>query len=104
MLHRLVTMATVFRHGTPRMRIFAILFGFGLAAAAAAQSPGYFRYPAIGPEQLVFTSEGDLWSVPIDGGQARRLTTHAAEESRAALSPDGTRVAFTASYAGVEEA
>jgi len=86
------------------MRIFAILFGFGLAAAAAAQSPGYFRYPAIGPEQLVFTSEGDLWSVPIDGGQARRLTTHAAEESRAALSPDGTRVAFTASYAGVEEA
>ncbi|HET9047585.1 MAG TPA: S41 family peptidase [Chiayiivirga sp.] len=86
------------------MRILAILLGFGLAAAATAQSPGYFRYPAIGPEQLVFTSEGDLWSVPIAGGQAYRLTTHAAEESRAALSPDGQRVAFTASYAGAEEA
>ena len=38
------------------------------------------------------------------GGQARRLTTHPAEESQAAISPDGSQVAFTASYSGSEEA
>ena len=35
---------------------------------------------------------------------ARRRTTQPAEESRAAISPDGSRVAFTAAYAGPREA
>lgn len=85
------------------MRILVLLAGFLLTTAVAAQAPGYFRYPAIHGDTVVFTAEGDLWSVPVQGGQARRLTTHPAEESRAAISPDGTRVAFTASYAGPEE-
>ncbi|HTO90103.1 MAG TPA: PDZ domain-containing protein, partial [Candidatus Sulfotelmatobacter sp.] len=52
---------------------------------------------------VVFTAEGDLWRVPIEGGEAKRLTSHLGEESRAAISPDGRWVAFSASYDGPVE-
>jgi tricorn protease len=65
---------------------------------------GYYRFPASAGGTLVFTAEGDLWTAPIDGGGARRLTSHAGEEIEAAISPDGTRVAFAASYDGGVEA
>ncbi|HEY6107585.1 MAG TPA: hypothetical protein VIV56_01660, partial [Gemmatimonadales bacterium] len=66
-------------------------------------SHGYYRSPAIRGETIVFTAEGDLWTVSIQGGEARRLTTHAAEESHAAISPDGTTLAFSAAYEGPTE-
>jgi tricorn protease len=48
----------------------------------------------------VFTSEGDLWQVGVDGGTARRLTTAPGEETHAAFSPDGKTLAFSANYEG----
>lgn len=86
------------------MRFFALFAGLLVAAAVSAQSPGYFRFPTIHHDSVVFTAEGDLWRVSAQGGVAQRLTTHPAEESRAAISPDGTQLAFTASYAGTDEA
>jgi tricorn protease len=77
----------------------------GLAAVAAgAGTVGYYRYPALHGDVLVFTAEGDLWRVDAGGGVAQRLTTHPGEETHAAISPDGTRVAFTAEYEGPDEA
>jgi len=64
---------------------------------------GYFRYPAIHDRTIVFTAEGDLWKVGAEGGTALRLTTHPAEETRPAISPDGSTVAFCASYEGPRE-
>lgn len=83
----------------------SVLFVLALAAGSVvhAAAPGYFRFPAIHGDTIVFTAEGDLWSVPAAGGAARRLTTHAAEESRAAISPDGRQVAFSAAYHGPVE-
>ncbi len=71
--------------------------------AAADTSPGYYRFPAIHGETIVFTAEGDLWRVGIGGGVAQRLTTHPAEESRASVSPDGKTIAFSAAYEGPTE-
>ncbi|MEO6214211.1 MAG: S41 family peptidase [Vicinamibacterales bacterium] len=71
--------------------------------AAADGSLGYYRFPALHEDTLVFTAEGDLWRVPITGGVAQRLTTHASEESRPAFSPDGTTLAFSAAYEGPTE-
>ena len=70
-----------------------------------AQTPttgtlGFYRSPDIRGETVVFAAEGDLWSVPISGGLARRLTSHAAEESSPVISPDGRTLAFTARYEG----
>ncbi|HTU99365.1 MAG TPA: hypothetical protein VMF13_02425, partial [Luteitalea sp.] len=68
-----------------------------------ASAPGYFRYPALSDDGLVFTAEGDLWRVGVRGGEAVRLTTHPGEESHAAVSPDGTRIAYSASFEGPTE-
>lgn len=70
----------------------------------AEDTRGYHRFPAVLGDQVVFTSEGDLWTVPLAGGAATRLTTHPGEESRAAVSPDGAWIAFTAAYEGTAEA
>lgn len=72
-------------------------------AAADGTSLGYYRYPAIHGDTIVFTAEGDLWRVGIDGGVAQRLTTHPSEESRPAISPDGKMIAFSAAYEGPTE-
>jgi len=73
-------------------------------AVHAAPAPlGYFRFPAIYGDQIIFTAEGDLWRVPVTGGVAQRLTTHPAEESRPAVSPDGKTLAYSASYEGPTE-
>ncbi|MCG8607684.1 S41 family peptidase [bacterium] len=64
---------------------------------------GYYRFPTIHQQTVVFTSEGDLWKVGIDGGVAQRLTTHHGVESHPAISPDGRTVAFSAQYEGPTE-
>lgn len=71
--------------------------------AAAGAPVGYYRMPAIHGDTIVFVSEGDLWKAPLTGGAARRLTSHAGEESSPAISPDGATVAFTAQYEGPSE-
>jgi tricorn protease len=83
---------------------------FVLCFAAAAPGPafaagrnGYYRFPAVHGATVVFTSEGDLWAVGIDGGAAVRLTTHPGQETNPAISPDGTTVAFSAQYEGPTE-
>jgi tricorn protease len=73
------------------------------AGAHAEGVEGYYRFPAVSADTVVFTAEGDLWTVPLAGGLARRLTTHHGEESQAAISLDGKQVAFSASYEGPEE-
>lgn len=73
------------------------------APGAAAGRNGYYRFPALHAETVVFTSEGDLWSVGIRGGTAVRLTTHHGLETEAAVSPDGSTLAFSAQYEGPTE-
>lgn len=77
----------------------------GLTLAASTQ--GYFRYPALHGEQLVFTAEGDLWLAQLGDvtrqSDAFRLTKHATEESYPAFSPDGKQLAFVAAYDGASD-
>jgi len=69
----------------------------------AASPRGYYRDPAIHGDTIVFTAEGDLWRVGIKGGVAQRITSHLGTESRAAISPDGKTLAFSAEYEGPTE-
>ncbi|MEM8899100.1 MAG: hypothetical protein AAGC85_13380, partial [Bacteroidota bacterium] len=61
---------------------------------------GYYRFPELHENTIVFTAEGDLWKVPLEGGLAIRLTTHQEEEIYPSISPDGQTVAYSASYEG----
>ncbi|MBI3885532.1 MAG: PD40 domain-containing protein, partial [Opitutae bacterium] len=74
-----------------------------LAPTHAQTAPGYYRFPAIHGDTVVFTAEGDLWRVAAGGGLAQRLTTHAGQETLAAISPDGKLLAFSAQYEGPTE-
>ena len=74
-----------------------------LFGSPAAATEGYYRFPTLTQDKLIFTAEGDLWSVPLAGGTAARLTSHAAEETKASASPDGKWIAFDASYDGAQE-
>jgi tricorn protease len=80
---------------------FAVLF-FALpnSGDSAATRPGYYRFPAIHGDTIIFTAEGDLWTVSAKGGAATRLTSNPGEEINAAISPDGKTVAFSAHYEG----
>jgi tricorn protease len=75
------------------------------ATAAAALPEGeaaWLRYPAIAPDgrTLAFTWQGDLWRVPVEGGEAVRLTTHPAHDYRPVWSPDGRQIAFASDRYG----
>ncbi|HEX3912727.1 MAG TPA: S41 family peptidase [Steroidobacteraceae bacterium] len=90
------------------LSISAVLATCGSAAAAptgaaAAPRDGYYRYPSVHGDTVVFTSEGDLWSVGIRGGTARRLTSNPGVESMALISNDGLNVAFVGQYEGPRE-
>jgi len=85
---------------------FTALLGFSLQAGAlpdSSGSAGYYRFPSIHNRTIVFTAEGDLWKVDVDGGLAQRLTTHHASETHPAISPDGSLIAFMARYEGPAE-
>ncbi len=71
--------------------------------AVSAAAKGYYRMPAIHGDTIVFTAEGDLWSVSSTGGLAHRLTSHLGEETQPQVSPDGGTLAFSASYEGPTE-
>ena len=73
------------------------------AADAPDLHRGYYSAPAVHGDTIVFTAEGDLWTIGIQGGQARRLTSSTGTEGAARISPDGKTVAFRANYEGPNE-
>ncbi|MCP4147897.1 MAG: acetyl-CoA synthetase, partial [bacterium] len=73
-----------------------LLFGFGYSIDDAR----LLRMPDINTDLIVFVYAGDIWSVPADGGEARRLTSHEGLEIFPKISPDGNWIAFSAEYSG----
>ncbi|MBI4717682.1 MAG: PD40 domain-containing protein [Planctomycetes bacterium] len=72
----------------------------GTPRVARAEVLGYYRFPTIYADTIVFCAEGDLWQVPAAGGIASRLTTHGGNEAFAKFSPDGKWLAYSAEYQG----
>ncbi len=84
-----------------RLASAALLLTGLTAVPALAETNGYYRWPALHENTLVFGSEGDLWRADLQGtSPAIRLTTHPEVESLPALSPDGQTIALTGRYDG----
>ncbi|MBS1069166.1 S41 family peptidase [Gluconobacter cerinus] len=77
---------------------------YGLTAQA---EPGYFREPSVTGQTVLFSAEQSVWSVPLTGGTAQRLTSapHGANavDPQPVLSPDGKEIAFLANFDGPTE-
>ena len=61
---------------------------------------GYYRYPTQHENNVVFSSEGDLWRLTLGQKQAVRITSHPQQEYSPYFSSDGQWLAFMASYDG----
>ena len=84
--------------------IHLLLLGFGSMLALQADEARLLRFPALHGNQVVFTYAGDLYTVPVQGGVARRLTSDPKGfEMFARFSPDGKTLAFTGQYDGNTE-
>ena len=73
------------------------------AVASAAGEARLLRFPATNEKEIVFSYAGDLYRVPIQGGEAQRLTAFMGYEMFPRFSPDGQTIAFTGQYDGNTE-
>jgi tricorn protease len=58
------------------------------------------RHPDYHDGTIVFSYQGDLWTVKEDGSQTRRLTTNKARDIHPRFSPDGKWIAFSSGRYG----
>ncbi len=65
-------------------------------AVYAQPAPKVLRTPSLTPDgsTIAFSHQGDIWTVPVEGGVATRLTVHEGHDSSPVWNPDGTRIAF----------
>jgi tricorn protease len=84
--------------------IVAFCYSSPISASDAPElHRGYYRSPALHGDTIVFTSEGDLWTIGTQGGVAHRLTSDPGVEIGAQISQDGKTVAFNANFEGPTE-
>ena len=74
---------------------------FSLSASAQTH-PLWMRYSAISPDgsTIAFSYKGDIYTVPVGGGNARQLTSNAAYDAYPVWSPDGQNIAFASTREG----
>jgi tricorn protease len=65
--------------------------------------PSYLRHPHLHGDTLVLVAEDDLWTAPVGGGRAYRLTADGVPVARPRISPDGALVAWTSTREGAPE-
>ncbi|HEX9692988.1 MAG TPA: PDZ domain-containing protein [Gemmatimonadales bacterium] len=80
--------------------VLVSLVSLGLIAAPTGEDARLLRNPAVSAQHIAFVYANDIWIVDKAGGDARRLTTFAGNESEPHFSPDGSSVAFSGQYDG----
>lgn len=71
---------------------------------AAQEHNGLIQSPSLSPsaDQIVFSAAGDLWSVPVSGGAAFRLTSHPGTETQSKFKGDGSMIVFESDRDGAQ--
>jgi len=58
------------------------------------------RFPDVNGNTVAFVSGADIWTAPLSGGDAVRLTINDGQERYPRFSPNGSLIAFTGDYDG----
>src|SRR6266849_6382940 len=65
------------------------------APAQTSSGPLLLRQPTVSQTQIAFSYAGDIWVVPRQGGEARRLAAGQGSATNPLFSPDGSMIAYT---------
>ncbi|HED37928.1 MAG TPA: peptidase S41, partial [Ignavibacteria bacterium] len=84
------------------LTVSLILF---ITSVQAKDDNPFARYPSLNSNgtQISFTYQGDIWTVPTDGGRAFRLTIHQAYDGIPKWSPDDKTIAFSSNRFGNDD-
>ncbi|MBK9767421.1 MAG: PD40 domain-containing protein [Chloracidobacterium sp.] len=85
---------------TVRHLVLAFLMSVAFFSIAMAQGTRMLRHPAVSRDLVAFAYAGDIWTVSRSGGKALRLTATPGVETEPYFSPDGSKIAFTATVGG----
>ena len=80
-----------------RLPLIIILSTIFTTLSVAQEVPGWLRHSAISPDgkTVAFAYQGDIFTVPAEGGPARQITTSVAYESDPMFSRDGKKLIFS---------
>ncbi len=90
------------RNNIMTMLALLLLLSVSIVHATTAFFP---RYPVLSPDgsTLVFSCQGDLWTVSSAGGRAMRLTANPGYDRSPMFSPDGKTIAFSSDRSGTHD-
>ncbi len=83
--------------------LYPLLLALATHTALADSPTRLLRFPDIHNDRVVFVYGGDIYTAPLVGGTASRLTSHAGQELYPKFSPDGSQIAFSAEYNGTRQ-
>lgn len=76
------------------------LIALHVLQADPGDTPLMIRQPAVYGDKVVFHYATDLCIAPLNGGPAKRLTSHQGNETSPRISPDGKWIMFAGQYDG----
>jgi len=87
---------------TTKSLLIIALFTTFLSISGYSQTK-LLQFPNSSTTEITFSYAGDIFTVPITGGIARRITTAPGVEAFPRFSPDGKTIAFIGNYDGNNE-